>query len=363
MIDLDRDMLEFFHRSVAQNRATGIPKAFDVRVESSQVTLPKSRDEDRSPVVMTPDAGTKAPPAPTITAVTPNTGPTAGNTAVTIDGQRFINGATVKFGTTPGTNVAFVNANQLTARTPFHVAGLVDVRVDNVPNSPFFDVYENSFTFQDPAAIQLSPWNWGPTVGGRTIYIINGANFAAGTTVAFDGILATAVVITSASTLNCTMPAHAAGIVNVVVHNTVGPDATALFEYETPPNDNPYGMSLFFPNVGDASLWPSMRQGNISIPLQIYLNGLPYNTFHDVHFGYAITGTTNIASAFVQQNVSVVNGQAFLNVGAVLLPSFSSGEIRILLGSTIFGPSLYHVGTPGVGRGDGLFTIYVTVYA
>ena len=47
---------------------------------------------------------------PTVTSVSPNTGPTAGGTAVTITGTNFAAGATVTFGTAAATNVVVVNA-------------------------------------------------------------------------------------------------------------------------------------------------------------------------------------------------------------------------------------------------------------
>ena len=48
---------------------------------------------------------------------------------MTIDGQRFVPGATVKFGTTPATGVTFVASNQIKAKAPAHGAGTVDITV------------------------------------------------------------------------------------------------------------------------------------------------------------------------------------------------------------------------------------------
>lgn len=69
--------------------------------------------------------------APTVTSVTPAMGPMAGGTAVTISGADFQNGATVAFGGVPAMSVAFVNSGTLTAVTPRHAAGTVDVVVTN----------------------------------------------------------------------------------------------------------------------------------------------------------------------------------------------------------------------------------------
>jgi plastocyanin len=69
--------------------------------------------------------------APTVTSVTPPAGVTTGGTSVTITGTNFQNGATVSFGGAMATNVAFVDSNTLTATTPAHAAGTVDVTVTN----------------------------------------------------------------------------------------------------------------------------------------------------------------------------------------------------------------------------------------
>jgi hypothetical protein len=58
---------------------------------------------------------------PTVTAVTPNTGPAAGGTVVTISGTNFspVAGATsVKFGANPATNVSCTSATTCLATSP-----------------------------------------------------------------------------------------------------------------------------------------------------------------------------------------------------------------------------------------------------
>ena len=62
-------------------------------------------------------------PAPTVTSVCPNSGTTAGGTAVTITGTNFAAGATVTFGGTAATNVVVVNSTTITARRRREVPG------------------------------------------------------------------------------------------------------------------------------------------------------------------------------------------------------------------------------------------------
>jgi hypothetical protein len=74
---------------------------------------------------------TTAPPAPTVTAVSPNTGSTAGGTSVTITGTSFVATPAVTFGGTAATSEVLVNSTTLTATVPAHVTGLVNVVVTN----------------------------------------------------------------------------------------------------------------------------------------------------------------------------------------------------------------------------------------
>jgi CSLREA domain-containing protein/uncharacterized repeat protein (TIGR01451 family) len=66
---------------------------------------------------------------PTIASITPATGPPAGGTPITIVGTNFTPGATVTIGGLAATSVVVVDATTITAVTPAHAAGTVDVMV------------------------------------------------------------------------------------------------------------------------------------------------------------------------------------------------------------------------------------------
>ncbi|MEA2990444.1 MAG: hypothetical protein QOG83_3155, partial [Alphaproteobacteria bacterium] len=66
---------------------------------------------------------------PTVTAVSPNHGPTPGGTSVTITGTNFTNAVGVTFDGTAATSFNLINATTITAVTPAHAAGTVDVTV------------------------------------------------------------------------------------------------------------------------------------------------------------------------------------------------------------------------------------------
>ncbi|HUA15107.1 MAG TPA: IPT/TIG domain-containing protein [Verrucomicrobiae bacterium] len=70
-------------------------------------------------------------PPPTLTSISPTSGPSNGGTAVTLSGANFLSGATVAFGSAPATNVVVVNSGQITATTPSNAVGTVNVTVMN----------------------------------------------------------------------------------------------------------------------------------------------------------------------------------------------------------------------------------------
>lgn len=81
---------------------------------------------------------------PLVLSLVPNTGLSSSATNVTISGAGFTGATAVTFGGTPATSVVVVNANTITANSPAHAAGTVDVRV-TTPNgtSPIMGVADN----------------------------------------------------------------------------------------------------------------------------------------------------------------------------------------------------------------------------
>ena len=66
-----------------------------------------------------------------MTAIAPNNGTPAGGTSVTVTGTSFLPGATLSLGGTPATGLAVVSGTSITATTPAHAAGAVNVAVTN----------------------------------------------------------------------------------------------------------------------------------------------------------------------------------------------------------------------------------------
>jgi hypothetical protein len=176
--------------------------------------------------------------APTVTGVSPLAGPLGGGTSVTITGTNFTAATAVDFGGTPATNVVVnTDGTQITATTPTHVAGTVDVTVVT-PIGTSATSSADKFTYEAaPTVTGVSPLA-GP-LGGGTSVTITGTNFTAATEVDFGRTAATNLVVNAAGTqITATSPAHAAGAVDVTVVTPIGTSPTSsadLFTYEAAP--------------------------------------------------------------------------------------------------------------------------------
>jgi len=91
---------------------------------------------------------------PTLNSVSPDIGPTSGGTTVTLIGTDFVNGGTsVTFGGDAATNVNVSSGTSLTATTPAHAEGAVDVVLTTADGSATLTV---AFTFTPPELSNIS---------------------------------------------------------------------------------------------------------------------------------------------------------------------------------------------------------------
>jgi hypothetical protein len=180
------------------------------------------------PVVVTnPDGGTVTfnsftyvpQSTPTITSVSPTSGPTSGGITTVITGTGFDAGATV---TLCGTIVtpSSVSATTIVFATPScGTAGPAAIQVKNPDGGTA--TAAAAYTFSAPPAITSVSPNSG-TVNGGTVITISGTGFQSGSTVLLDATAGTDVVVVDATTIVATTPAHAAGQVGVQVTNPDG---------------------------------------------------------------------------------------------------------------------------------------------
>lgn len=221
------------------------------------VTAPAGSPGAVDVVVTTPGGTATASSAytyivgPSISSVSPNTGPTSGSYAVTINGNNLINATDVTFGGVPGA-ITSRRPNSLEVSVPaLYTARTVDVVVTGPGGTA---TLVNGFTAVDAPTISTVSPNRGPLAGTNAV-LVSGTNLA-GAGVTFGGIPATNVSAT-ATTITANVPAHAAGAVNVVV-TTPGGTATATngYTYAAAPAANAFTAAAVGYNSGSAPTSP-----------------------------------------------------------------------------------------------------------
>ncbi|WP_414157974.1 putative Ig domain-containing protein [Pseudomonas sp. BNK-45] len=122
---------------------------------------------------------------PTLTAVTPNNGSTAGATSVTLTGTNLTGATAVSFGGTSATGYIVNNATTITATTPAHAAGAVNVVVTTPGGTA---TLTNGYTYNVPP----------PTVGpvSATVAANSSANPV---TLSLSGGAASSVAVATAA--------------------------------------------------------------------------------------------------------------------------------------------------------------------
>ncbi len=178
---------------------------------------------------------------PTVTGISPTTGPAAGGTVVTIIGTNFTGTSQVDFGTVPAKSFKVNSNTSITATAPAETAGTVDVSVYNAGASA--PTSADKFTFtpssEIPTVAAVAPYV-GPTTGG-TVVTITGTNFTGATAVKFGGVAATSFSVSSSTTIVATSPAEAAGVVDLTVTTPNGTSAVVSadhFTFQTPTLDS-----------------------------------------------------------------------------------------------------------------------------
>jgi hypothetical protein len=242
--------------------------------------------------------------APTVGSVSPNTGFTTGGTAVTITGTNFAAGAAVSLGGGPATGVNVLNGTTITATTPAHAAGPVNIVVTNTDGQSGTLTAGFTYVLPAPTVASVTPIS-GSTTGGTSI-TISGTNFVAGATVSLGSSAATGVAVVNGTTITATTPAGAAGTVNMTVTNPDGQSGTL---------SNAFTYNLTAPTVSNVSPSTGLTAGGTAI---------------------TITGTNFAAGAAVSlggspaTGVTVVNGTTI----AATTPAHAAGAVNITVTNT-----------------------------
>jgi IPT/TIG domain len=161
--------------------------------------------------------------APTVTGLSPSSGPQSGGTLVTVSGTGFTGASSVLFGGYPGTNVTVVNDTTITVNSPGNTSGVHSVQV-STPQGTSAKVTAGGFTYTStPTVTGLSPGS-GPRSGGTTV-TVTGTGFTGATSVTFGGYPGTNVTVVNDTTITVTSSGNTAGVHSVQVTTPAGTSA------------------------------------------------------------------------------------------------------------------------------------------
>ena len=166
--------------------------------------------------------------APTITTISPTSGPTTGGITVVITGTNLASPSAVTFGGTSAT-VNSSSATSISVTAPAYAAGVARVLVTTVAGTTTQAVNFTYVTAPAPVITSLSPTN-GPASGGNTV-TISGTNLLYTTSVTFGSTPASSFAILSNTQVAAVAPAGAAGVTTVSVTNGTGISGTLPYTY------------------------------------------------------------------------------------------------------------------------------------
>jgi hypothetical protein len=167
-------------------------------------------------------------PAPSVTGVSPDVGPVAGGTTVTVTGTGFTGATAVLFGQTAATAFTVNSGTQITATAPAEPAGGESITVITPIAESLFSP-ASTYVYETAPVVQAFQPNSGSTAGGNRVAII-GTGFTGATAVSFGSTPAASFTVLVDGEIFATAPAHAPGAVSISV-TTPGGTGTTQTQY------------------------------------------------------------------------------------------------------------------------------------
>ena len=170
---------------------------------------------------------------PTVTSLSPASGPAAGGATVTITGTNLTGATAVEFGSNHATSFTVESSTEIAAVSPAG-SGTINVTV-TTPNGTSCQRTQYTYT-PAPTVTTVSP-SVGPVTGG-TIVTITGGGFAGLTAVDFGSTPATSFTVAGGDANITAVAPPGSGAVDVTVTGPSGTSATSAadqYAYEDPP--------------------------------------------------------------------------------------------------------------------------------
>ncbi len=183
---------------------------------------------------------------PVLQSVSPQVGPLAGGTPLTLTGTGFQSGDTVTIGGNPCGGLSVVSPTRITCTAPAHAAGTVDLTVTQSDGQ--FSTLSSGYVYQSaPSLATVAPPAGG--LSGGNVLTLTGTGFLAGASVSIGGSPCSSVTVVAQTQVTCVTVPHAAGTFNVTLTNSDGQFSTLsnAYTYEPGPSltsVNPTGGPL-----------------------------------------------------------------------------------------------------------------------
>ena len=224
-----------------------------------------------------------SPHAPTVTGVSPVSGPLTGRTVMSITGTGFTGATAVTFGGTRATTFTVISNTSITATTPSGSVGTVSVNV----TTPDGTSANNSFyTYAPmPTVTGVSPAS-GPRDGGTSV-TITGTGFTGATAVTIGVVAVISFTVTSNTSITATTP-PGSGPASI---NVTTPDGTSA--------NNSFYTYVPIPTVTGVSPASGPRAGGTSVTITgtDFIVGATTVTFNGVQAtGITVTDSTHITA-------------------------------------------------------------------
>ncbi|EXU69165.1 cell surface protein [Streptomyces sp. PRh5] len=330
-------------------------------VSATQITAVAPPGSGTVQITVTTPAGTSNgvafgyAAAPTLTAVSPASGPATGGTTVTLTGTNLLGTTAVRFGAVNATSFTVVSATQITAVAPAG-SGTVQVTVSG-PGGTSNGVSYAYVVVAVPVLTSVSPGQ-GPVGGGNTV-TLSGSGLTGVTAVTFGSTPALSFTVVSATQITAVAPPGAAGPVQITV---TGPGGTSN------------GVTYFY--VGVPTLTgASPAQGPTAGGTTVTLTGTNLLGATAVRFGavnassFTVVSATQITavapSGSGTAQITVVtpggtsNGVSYTYVPTPVLTSLSPTQGPLDAGTTVtlFGSGLTATSSVVFGSTPASFTV------
>ena len=189
--------------------------------------------------------------APTISSISPTSGPLNTYTQITINGSGFVAGVGVKVGGSDCPNVSYYSDAMISCSSPWGVpAGPADVVVTN-PDSQSATL-TGAFTYYVPISTPTITSVNPPSgiFGAGTVITITGTGFVSGATVKIGQVTCSLSSVTSATSISCNSPLIGVGVKDVTVTNTDTGTVTAPSAFTVLPASSSPTITSISPNRG-----------------------------------------------------------------------------------------------------------------